>query len=95
MRTPKIIALHNLIDWLNFNIPDCDISKLPLDTSPLSSNSWLAGFTDGDGGFETGPSLETAKSYQRISISVNISQSRVDSALIEQYFNITSGGCYF
>jgi len=24
MRTPKIIALHNLIDWLNFNIPDCD-----------------------------------------------------------------------
>lgn len=71
MRTPKIIALHNLIDWFNLNISDCNISKLPLDTSPLNNNSWLAGFTEGDGGFGTGPSPETAKSYQRISISVN------------------------
>jgi hypothetical protein len=49
MRTPKIEALHRLIDWLN-NRPDSpEITKLGLDTSPLGSNPWLAGFIDTDG----------------------------------------------
>lgn len=51
MRTPKIEALHKAIHWLNEgdnNLIPC----LDLDFSPLGSNSWLAGFTDGEGSFE-------------------------------------------
>lgn len=48
-RTPKIKALHDMIGYLNFKGED--IMKLPLDTSPLSNNAWLAGFIDSDGSF--------------------------------------------
>lgn len=50
MRTPKIEALHRAIRWVN----EKDNSSIPLlgiDSSPLESNSWLAGFTDADGCF--------------------------------------------
>ena len=50
MRTPKIEALHRSICWIN----ERDNSFIPclgLDTSPIDSNSWLAGFTDADGNF--------------------------------------------
>lgn len=50
MRTPKIEALHRAINWFNEN-HDYNIPCLNLDTSPIDSNSWLAGFTDGDGNF--------------------------------------------
>lgn len=48
MRTPKIEALHRAIKWYNgfYNI-----EPLGLDQSPINSNAWLAGFTDGDGNF--------------------------------------------
>jgi len=50
MRTPKIEALYRAIDWYNeyYNI---NIKCLALDKSPIDSNAWLAGFTDGDGNF--------------------------------------------
>lgn len=50
MRTPKIEALHRAIRWIN----EKDNSSIPclgVDTSPLNSNSWLAGFTDAEGNF--------------------------------------------
>lgn len=50
MRTPKIEALHRTIFWFNVN-KNMDIKPLDLDLSPIDSNSWLAGFTDGDGNF--------------------------------------------
>jgi len=88
MRTPKIEALHKLIDWLNDNVSNCNISKLPLDTSSLGNNGWLAGFSEGDGYFEVRSTPKTAKSYQRISTSFSITQSRVDLEVIKQYFNV-------
>lgn len=48
-RTPKVSALHNMIDYLNFKGEN--IVKLPKDTSELHSNAWLAGFIDSDGSF--------------------------------------------
>lgn len=48
-RTPKINALHKMVDFLNNR--GANIVKLPLDTSPLNSNAWLAGFVDADGSF--------------------------------------------
>lgn len=50
MRTPKIEALHRAINWYN-NSYDMNIIPLGLDLSPINSNGWLAGFTDGDGNF--------------------------------------------
>lgn len=65
MRTPKIEALHRLIDWLNARtssplqankktmlrclIPK--IEKLGLDESSLGDNPWLSGFLEADGNF--------------------------------------------
>lgn len=50
MRTPKIEALHRAINWFN-EFDKCSIDTLGLDLSPIDSNAWLAGFTDGDGNF--------------------------------------------
>lgn len=50
MRTPKIEALHRAINWFN-EYYNCSIDCLGLDLSPIDSNAWLAGFTDGDGNF--------------------------------------------
>lgn len=49
-RTPKILALYKAIDNLN-KWRNVNIIKLPLDTSSLDSNAWLAGFIDTDGHF--------------------------------------------
>jgi len=53
LRTPKISKLHNLIDYVNNNtsyasLISSKLLNLPLDTSPLNSNAWLAGFSEGD-----------------------------------------------
>lgn len=50
MRTPKIEALHRAINWFN-EFYNYSIDCLGLDLSPIDSNAWLAGFTDGDGNF--------------------------------------------
>lgn len=50
MRTPKVVALHRLITWLNLN-RDYNFPLLPVDTSPLESNAWFAGFVEADGSF--------------------------------------------
>jgi len=64
MRTPKITALYTMIDWLNTHTLEksSHLVKLPLDTSPIYSNSWFSGFIDTDGcfyikGFTTNPKL--------------------------------------
>lgn len=48
-RTPKINALHAMIDFINNK--GNNIIKLPLDSSSLETNAWLAGFIDSDGSF--------------------------------------------
>lgn len=50
IRTPKIEALHRAIRWINEKY-NSSIPYLGVDTSPLNSNSWLAGFTDAEGNF--------------------------------------------
>lgn len=74
MRTPKIEALHRLIDWLNARLEDkTKISKLGLDNSSLGNNPWLTGFIEADGNFFCSFNLnsngiaEVVKNYMRIS----------------------------
>lgn len=49
LRTPKINRFYNMIDFIKYK--GVNIEKLPLDTSPLANNAWLAGFIDSDGHF--------------------------------------------
>jgi len=51
MRTSKIHALNNLIDWLNFKSGILYIPKKSLNNSPLNSDAWLSGFIEADGHF--------------------------------------------
>lgn len=74
MRTPKIEALHRLIDWFNARSGEnLKMSKLGLDYSSLGNNPWLTGFVEADGNFFCSFGLNSAgiaevvKSYMRIS----------------------------
>jgi len=76
MRTPKIEALHRLIDWLNARTTDGEnkqIYKLSLDKSWLGSNPWLSGFIESDGNFYCEFKLNSekiatiVKGYMRVS----------------------------
>ena len=75
MRTPKIEALHRLIDWLNAKdalVNKNEISKLGLDSSSLGDNPWLSGFLEADGNFYCSFELNSegiakvVKSYMRV-----------------------------
>ena len=74
MRTPKIEALHRAINWFNeyynYNI-DC----LGLDLSPIDSNAWLAGFTDGDGNFS-------------ITLTDRKKKGNITSKIVQAFFRI-------
>lgn len=63
MRTPKIEALGRAIDWFNKN-RGYSLFLKPLDDSPIDSNSWLAGFTDGDGNFSITITKRKNKGYR-------------------------------
>lgn len=75
MRTPKILALHRLIDWLNSRF-DLDIEKKNKDSSNINSNSWLAGFMDADGHFSVRTSL--GSHYPKIECKFELSQRQND-----------------
>lgn len=87
-RTPKIDQLHKLIDWLN-NKYLLNISKLPLDSSPLVANSWLTGFIEAEGGF-----------YIRFSLKQIICKFSLEQRMIypktgESYYTILNNICLF
>ena len=56
-RTPKIEQLYKLIDWMN-KTHSMDITKLPVNESPILNDSWLSGFIDADGNFYIRNSLK-------------------------------------
>ena len=89
-RTPKIVSLYRLIDWVNnsrtySSIIGTKIKKLPLDSSNLESNAWLSGFSEGDSSFQI---RITEGKYNHISTYYEISQGRLDSQLLEGYKDI-------
>jgi hypothetical protein len=98
MRTPKIEALHRAIRWINER-DNISIPLLRLDTSPLDSNNWLAGFTDADGCFsitvydtkKNGVFLRTrVQTSFRIEVKQNYSRDVCASLAGSGYFNILS-----
>lgn len=76
MRTPKWFAFSELIVWLNKRNPSLrsKLIILPMDSTPLTSNSWLSGFIDADGSFQVRTSLKSKQT--RLGCSLVISQAR-------------------
>jgi hypothetical protein len=70
-RTPKLEALHRLIDLCNKKL-DYNIKKYPLDLSDIFTNSWLTGFTDADGNFNVIISLRKNLNSIRIQTQFRI-----------------------
>ena len=74
LRTPKIIQLYNLIDWINKN-HNSNFNKLPLKESNMNNDSWLAGFIDADGSFSIQHTkLENKAKKRKISCRLRIEQ---------------------
>jgi hypothetical protein len=73
MRTPKIVDLHLLIDWVNRK-RGTSVPKAPLNHSPLSENAWLAGFLDGDATFQ----VRADALHCRVECRMEISQASLN-----------------
>lgn len=77
MRTPKIEALHRLIDWLNARTTDgFKIYKIGLENSWLGSNPWLTGFLDSEGKFYCEFKLNSEEIATIIKDYVKVSQKQ-------------------
>ncbi len=75
MRTPKIDALHKIINWFNANTNFESVENLGLDTTPILSNRWLRGFIDTDGSFSITFSISKLTKYAiNIDLLIRISQ---------------------
>jgi hypothetical protein len=76
MRTPKINNLFNLIDWLNWNFEEINLSKKPLNYSSLDSDAWLSGFIEADGHFSVNTTSNSKNS--RVECKFELSQRQND-----------------
>ena len=84
-RTPKIEALHRLLNYFNSTglYPSLDLKTV--DSSSIDSNAWFSGYTDGDGNFNI--NISKRKNGQtRVLISFNIESKQISnkSVTIEQ-----------
>jgi hypothetical protein len=78
LRTPKIIQVYLLIDWLNKN-HSLNISKLPVKLESLNKNKWLAGFIDADGSFSIQyTKIENEALKNKISCRLRVEQRMLD-----------------
>jgi hypothetical protein len=79
MRTPKINALYGLIDWLNNKkSQNSIIHKLPQNSEPLGSNSWLSGFIEGDAHFSVRATLPNKKiNYPKVECRIELVQRQI------------------
>lgn len=83
-RTPKHDKFVALLDWYNNQANSTtSLVALPVDTSPLHSNAWLAGFAEGDGSFDIRASVTPSRT--RIETTFELVQSRIDMNLIKRY----------
>ena len=88
LRTPKIIQLHNLIDWVNKN-HSSKIEKLTVKKGNLDKDNWLSGFIDADGSFSIQHTkLENGAKKIKISCRLRIEQRMYESVSRNSYFDI-------
>jgi hypothetical protein len=73
-RTPKIEALHRLINWLNNYGKFEKLKSLPVDESHILSNSWLAGYSDCDSNFLISCNISNLGIAKNIHLTYRLSQ---------------------
>lgn len=78
MHTPKILKLHELIDWLNMKNPQALLQKLPICQLPIGETAWFAGFAEAEASFQVRHKKE--KSFVRLECRFELAQSRRDGA---------------
>jgi LAGLIDADG endonuclease len=88
LRTPKIIQINNLIDWIKKNHYS-NIIKLPLKKGNLGKDNWLSGFIDADGSFSIlYTKLENNNKKIKISCRLRIEQRMFEPISGNSYFNV-------
>ena len=88
LRTPKIIQLHNLIDWVNKN-HSSKIKKLTIKNGNIDKDSWLSGFIDADGSFSIQHTkLENGAKKRKISCRLRIEQRMYEPISKHSYFEV-------
>ena len=85
-RTPKIDLLYKLVDWMNKK-HSMNITKLPLNDSPILKDSWLSGFIDAGGCFYIRNSLK------QIICKFNLEQRMIYPKTNENYNTILNKIC--
>jgi hypothetical protein len=88
LRTPKIIQLHNLINWINNN-HSSKIKKLPVKKGNLNKDSWFSGFIDADGSFSIQHTkLENGAKKRKITCRLRIEQRMYEPISKNSYFDV-------
>ena len=88
LRTPKIIQLHNLIDWVNKN-HSSKIKKLTIKNGNIDKDSWLSGFIDADGSFSIQHTkLENGAKKRKISCRLRIEQRMYEPISKNSYLEV-------
>ncbi len=91
LRTPKIIQLHSLIDWINKN-HSSNIRKLSLKKGNLNQDSWFAGFIDADGSFSIQHTkIENNAKKRKISCRLRLEQRMYDPISNISYYDVLTG----
>jgi hypothetical protein len=86
LRTPKYHQLVHLNNWL-YNKSGFVLEMLPIDTSPINSTGWLAGFIDADGSF--GLSIRSGGTRpRRVTARFRLEQRMVDPKTGESYESV-------
>jgi hypothetical protein len=89
MRTPKIEALHRLINWINLK-HNSSIPLLGIDTTPLSESSWLSGLIDADGNFYINWKLKKKGIMIDLIYYLRISQKQTYTRRLDPSVNVSN-----
>lgn len=87
LRSPKIIQVNKLINWLNKK-HNWKFNSLTLCNNPLNNDSWLAGFIDADGGFLIRYTTKATGLKDRIAVTFTIEQRLLEPVSNVKYKDI-------
>lgn len=93
LRTPKIYAFKNLIDWLNNKNINLNLNKQKLNTSSLISNSWLSGFIEAEGHLSVRTSM--GSKYPKLECKFELSQRQNDHNGRNNFYFLEKIASYF
>ena len=89
-RTPKIEALHRLIDYFNLKNEHEKLNVIGLDDSSLDSNAWLSGFCDADASFSFSLLQPKEKTVLRVKLMFFLEQKQFSSKKVSMNFGGSS-----